>query len=161
MPLDQGPVLGIGDQQLALGVGEVAGQLVAPVRGLPPTMTAPARAAAPIQKTYSGTLSSSSATWKGPGSAERRQHGGPLGLGHHDLAMGPGAVGEGEAQTVVAGPQPDELVDGLHRFPLGRAGRSGWRPAVAADSRCKSARPGTGSGTNLEHVAIYQTAVLP
>ena len=35
--------------------------------GLPPTITAPASAAAPIQKTNSGTLSSMRATWKGPG----------------------------------------------------------------------------------------------
>ena len=86
--------------------------------GLPPTITAPARAAPPIQKMNSGTLSSIRATWNGPGRRSERQDGGPLGLGPDHLVVGPGPVAEGEPHPVVARPPPDQLVDGLHCFPL-------------------------------------------
>ena len=124
--------------------------------GLPPTMTAPARAAAPIQKTNSGTLSSSRATWNGPGWRSDASSGGPLGLGRHHLVVGPRPVGEGQPDPVVAGPPPDQLVDGLHRFPLGRAGRSGHAPARAAESRCTwpirgRARHKSGTRCNLSN----------
>ncbi len=86
--------------------------------GLPPTMTAPARAAPPIQKMNSGTLSSMRATWNGPGRRSEARTAARSAWAATTWSWVQVRSGEGEPHPVVADPLPDQLVDGLHRFPL-------------------------------------------
>ena len=109
--------------------------------GLPPTITAPARAAPPIQKMNSGTLSSIRATWNGPGLPEQRQDGGPLGLGPDHLGRG-WKVRSPKASPTLSSPVRRRINSSTgHPSPWswpgvpGR-GRPGLISADRADSRC-------------------------
>ena len=115
---DELPVGGVGHEQLALRVGQVAGELVAPVGGIAPDDDGPGQGGAPHPEDVLRHVVHEQGDVERPRLPERQQQRGPLGLGPDDLGVGPRAVGERQSDAGVALPVADELVDGLQRFPL-------------------------------------------
>ncbi len=131
-------------------MGEVAGQFVAPVGRIATDQHRAGQGGRAHPEHVLGDVVEQQGHVERSGLPEGLQHGGPVGLGSHDLVVGPAAIGEEQARPVVAGPLADQLVDGLHRFPL------------VSPSTVGAFAPVEGKlGTNLEHVAIYQSPVLP
>ena len=120
--LDQREVGGVGDQELASVWVRSRTSSSPRCVGLAPTTTAPARAAASSQKTNSGTLSSRTATWKGPSPGWPRSQAARCGRPGHHL---------GVAQAQVARHQAE---------------RSSSARARTARRWCRVAEAGAGSG---------------
>ena len=140
---------------------EVPGQLVAPVGGVGPDQHRAGQGGRPHPEHVLGDVVQQQGDVERPRSPERGQDGGPGGLGLDHLVVRPGAVDEQQARPVVADPLADQLVDGLHRFPL-VAGRGARRWTCRRQATVGPiAHLGGELGTNLEHVAIYQACVLP
>jgi hypothetical protein len=130
-------------------MGEVPGQFVTPVGRIAPDQGGTGQRGPAHPQHVLGDVVEEERDVERPGLPQRGQQRGPLPLGRDDLVVGPGAVGEGHRHPVVARALSDQIVDGEHCFPLDL-----W-PTVGEDGRC-----GQLPGTNLEHVAIYQIAVL-
>ena len=115
--------------------------------GLIPTTVAPASAAPPRRKRYSGTFSRSTPTWNGPGLRRSRQHAGPGRALRHHLAPTPCRLLEAQAGVVVLGARHEQVGHRGHRrddslkAPMGiseprdldalRAGLTRWVSVVA------------------------------
>jgi len=151
VPLHQQPVGGRGHQQLRLGVGQVAGQLLAPVGGVAADdhgagQGGPAHPEHELRHVVHEQRHVERAR-----ATEREQEGGALGLGPDDLGVGPGAVGEGQADPVVALTVADQLLDRVQRSPWVVVRRSSRRrvavivagvgPRHKSGTRCNSPDP--------------------
>ncbi len=125
--------------------------------GLMPTTVAPASAAPPRRKRYSGTFSRSTPTWNGPSPAQGLEHACPGRALRHDLAPGPRRVLEAQAGVVVLGTRQDQLGHRRHRpddslmTPMGiseprdldalRDGLTRWVAVMAARRARRRPRP--------------------
>ncbi len=92
VPLDQLAVGGGGDQQLTLGVGEVTGELVAPVGRIPAHHDRPGQRRPAHPEHVLGHVVHQQGHVEGARAAEAEQQGRPLGLGPDHVGVGPGAV---------------------------------------------------------------------
>ena len=155
--LDQREVVDAGHQQLALGVGEVAGQFVAPVGGVAADDDGAGQGCGTHPEYVLGHVVHEQGHMERARGSERCQNRGAFGLRPDHVIVGPGPFAEHQARPMIAGPLTNQHVDGLHRFPLVGARRSCHRRA----NRRSIALPAGELGTNLEHVAIYQSPVLP
>ena len=145
--------------------------------GLIPTTVAPANAAPPRRKRYSGTFSRRTPTWNGPSRRKDRKHLGTVRALRHDLAPGPGRVLEAQAGVVVLGTSQDKVGHRRHRpddslmTPMGiseprdlEALREGltrwvrsWRPDASAVSIAPLAQPATGLSSETFFVELDWT----
>ncbi len=107
----------IGDEQLALGVGEVAGQLVAPVGRVAADHHRAGERRAPEPEHELGDVVEEQRDVEGARATQRAEEGRTPRLLAEDLVVGPGAVGEPEAGPLVAGLVAEQLVDGRHQGP--------------------------------------------
>ena len=101
MALDELPVGGVGDEQLALGVGEVAGELVAPVGRVAADHDGPGQCRAPHPEDVLRHVVHEQGDVEGSGPPQRQQQCGALGLCPDDFGVGPRAVRERQADPAV------------------------------------------------------------
>ena len=114
---DEGPVSHVGDEQLALGVGEVAGQFVAPMGRIPADRHRTGERSAPEPEHELGDVVEEQRDVEGAGPTQRAEQSRSPRLLAEDLVVGPGAVGEPEAGPLVAGLLAEQLIDGRHHGP--------------------------------------------